>query len=378
MNRNLGWWFLALAVLLALVSQRAAIFNTVSKHSGSPQRTETSPTVRVEAVKKLAIPFEIAATGELLPVREEQALSPVSGYIERLNFKTGDTINAGQTIATFKVGEARKRLDQVDSTLRDLQTQLREKEARLAEAEKQVEKLRELSSRDLIAKKELTSAETLLETSRAERDLVKNQLDQQEATLLQLRYVLKSPLVTAPLTGVVTDVFAEANAYVQNNWPILTVAGVDPLKLSLKLSEKEAQVVRKGMGAVIGTPELDKTVAGQIVFFDAKERVLEIQVPNQQRLLRPWMAVAYQVKADVNRDALLIPNSALLQTENKTVVYAVANGFAQAVQVTVRNFRDGMSEIIDGLEENQAVVVDEPGRLMPQSKVRVTLQSPKP
>ncbi|MBM4260175.1 MAG: efflux RND transporter periplasmic adaptor subunit [Deltaproteobacteria bacterium] len=381
-NWFLGWWFLALVVVIALISQRAELLELVNfnKSGAAPVRQEVIPTVTVEPVRKVSIPFEIAATGELLPVREEQALSPVSGYIDKLNFKIGDTIAAGQAVVTFKIGEARKRLEQVESTIRDLQAPLREKEARLVEAEKQLEKLRDLFGRDLIAKKELGSAKTLLETARAERDLVKNQMDQQEAILAQLRYVLKAPLVTAPLTGVVTDVFAEANAYVQNNWPILSVAVVDPLKLSLKLSEKEALVVRKGMGVVVTAQELaEKVFQGQVVLFDAKERVAEIQVPNRQRQLRPWMGVSYLLKSDGNRDALLVPSGALVRGESKTLVYVVTDtGQAEAVPVTVRAYRDGMSEVVDGLEEHQSVVVSAPERLAPQSKVRVTVAKPQP
>lgn len=380
MKRYLGWWFLALVTALALVTQRTAIFQVFSTFGGSvPLEKAALPVVKVAQVQKVSIPFEIAATGELLPVREEQALSPVSGYIEKLNFKTGDAIAAGQTVATFKVGDAKKRLDQVESTLADLRASLREKEARLSEVEKQLDKLRDLSSRDLIAKKELTSGETLLETARAERDLVKNQLEQQEATLVQLRFVLKSPMVTAPLTGVVTDVFAEANAYVQNGWPILSVAVLDPLKLALKLSDKEAKVVRKGMTAVVSTQESpEQTFEGQIVVFDSKEQVAEIQVPNKQRQLRPWTAVSYSLKGDGNRDALLVPSAALVRGEGKTLAYVVANGEASAVQVSVRNYREGMSEVVDGLEENQSVVINGTELLAGRANLRVLVTKSQP
>lgn len=380
MNRYLGWWFLAVVVVLAGFSQRAALLDIFSGSGRAPAQPEIVPSVRIELVRKVSIPFEIVATGELLPVREEPALSPVSGYIEKLNFKTGDMIAAGQVIATFKVGEAKKRLEQVESTIRDLQEPLRDKDARLGEAEKQVERLRDFFNRELISKKELSAGETLLETARAERDLVKNQLDQQEATLAQLRYVLRSPLVTAPLTGTVTDVFAEANSYVQNNWPVVSVAAVDPLKLSLKLSEKEARVVRKGMSAFIRAQEsAEKSFEGQVVHFDAKERVVEIQVPNRQRQLRPWMGVSYSLKGDGSRDALLVPSAALVRSEGKTSVYVVLNGQAEAVHVVVRSYGDDASdvEVVEGLEEGQAVVVSEPARLAPQSKLRVTVAKPQ-
>ena len=153
------------------------------------------------------------ASGELEAVREEPAVSPVSGFVEQVRVKTGDTVAEGQVVATSRVREGQVRAEQIESNLRDLQSQLREKEARSGDAEKQLDKLRDLRKRDLIATKDLSSAEVTLESARAEKELAKAQVDQQQAARAQLRYVLKPPPVTSPLSGVVTETFAEAGGF---------------------------------------------------------------------------------------------------------------------------------------------------------------------
>ena len=377
MNRFIGLALALLVVSLAVV-QRAPLLAYFERLLALRSHLTAPPTVKVAQVKKISIPVEITARGELEAVREEQAVSPATGYIEQLRFKTGDRVNAGQVIATFKIREAQNRLEQVEKAWRDAQTRLRDKETQLAEAEKRREIVRDLYARDLIARKETEDVETKVETARAERDVVKAQLEQQQAALAQLRYIVKVPQVVAPLSGIVTDVFAEQGGYTQSSWPILTIAAFDPLKVSINLSEDEAKVVHKGMNAQItpdGKPR--SLITGQVSALDIrsapgdKTAVAEVRIPNRNRELEVGTAVSVRLTAGVTRDALLIPDQALLAEDGAFKVYRVADDHAIEVAVAARPYRAGLTEVTQGLKENEWVIVDAPRGLGPNVKVRV-------
>ena len=361
------WLLAAFALVLTAALQSRSLMGLVSKVPSGHGDTEAIPVVKVAAVKKVTIPFEIMASGELEAVREEPAVSPVSGFVEQVRVKTGDTVAEGQVVATLRVREGQVRAEQIESNLRDLQSQLREKEARLGDAEKQLDKLRDLRKRDLIATKDLSSAEVTLESARAEKELAKAQVDQQQAARAQLRYVLKPPPVTSPLSGVVTETFAEAGGFVQSTWPILTVAAPDPLKVLIRVSDKDANQLRQGSTATV-TPDdkPERVVVGKVTGLDrsraANEAIVlvEIQLPNRQRQLSLGAGVSVAFKLDGNRDALLIPKQALVEFEGKSMVYVAVNDRAQALQVATRPYRDGMVEVVAGLDENQQVVIDDP------------------
>ena len=157
MNRYIGL-ALALLVFSLAVDQRAPLIQYLQKLLALRSDLTTPAPVKVAQVKKISIPVEIIARGELAPVREEQALSPATGYIDQLRCKTGDLVKAGQVIATFKIREAQQRLEQVEAAWREAQARLRDKEMQLAEAEKHREIIRDLYARDLIARKKPPTA----------------------------------------------------------------------------------------------------------------------------------------------------------------------------------------------------------------------------
>jgi RND family efflux transporter MFP subunit len=379
-------WLLAAFVLVAVVAlQYRSLAGFLSRLAAGRGAAETVFVVRVAPVKKVSVPNEIFAVGELEAVREEKAVAQVSGYVDQVRVKTGDVVARGQVVATFKIRETQQRTDQIDAEIRVLQAQLREKDARLDEAEKQLEKLRDLRNRDLIATRDLNGAETQADTARAERELTKAKLDQQQAALLQLRYLLKAPLVTAPLGGVVTETFVDPGGFVQNSWPVLTIAATDPLKVEIKVADKGASQLRLGLTAMV-TPDgqPDRAVIGKVTGLDrtraAKETVVlvEIQLPNSKRQLNLGDAVSVAVPLTGKREALLIPQQALVEVGDQSLVYVVANERAQAVAVAARPPRDGMIEVIQGLNENLPVVIDDPARLKPNAKVRLEAKNSQP
>jgi RND family efflux transporter MFP subunit len=379
-------WLLAAFVLIAVVAlQYRSLAGFLSRVAAGRGAAETVFVVRVAPVKKVSVPNEIFAVGELEAVREEQVLSQVSGYVDQVRVKTGDVVARGQVVATFKIRETQQRTDQIDAEIRVLQAQLREKDTRLDEAEKQLEKLRDLRNRDLIATRDLNGAETQADTARAERELAKARLDQQQAALSQLRYMLKAPIVTAPLGGVVTETFVDPGGFVQNSWPVLTVAVTDPLKVEIKVADKDAGQLRLGLNATVtadGQPA--RAVIGKVTGLDrtraAKETVVlvEIQLPNGKRQLNLGDAVSVAIPLAGKREALLIPQQALVEAGDQSLVYVVANERAQAVAVAARPPRDGMIEVMQGLDENLPVVIDDPARLKPNAKVRLDAKNSQP
>ena len=102
-----------------------------------------------------------------------------------------------------------------------------------------------------------------------------------------------------------------------------------------------------------------------------KSVVAEVRIPNRNRELALGTAVSVRLAPGVSRDALLIPNQAVVGEDGGPKVYRVANDHAIAVAVTARPYGAGWTEVTQGLEENEWVIVDAPRELAPNVKVRV-------
>ena len=78
-----------------------------------------------------------------------------------------------------------------------------------------------------------------------------------------------------------------------------------------------------------------------------------------------------RIKGEGSRDALFVPNNALLEAGGKPIVYIIEGERAIAVPVEVRPSQGGMTEITEGLQDKQWVIVDPPAGVAPNSRVRM-------
>jgi len=259
----------------------------------------THDAIRVTAapVNKALIPHVVRGRGQLQAVEVVDVFSPVAGQLSKVQLKAGDKVAKGQTLATVRSRELLQRVEKIAVALEAATADLRQKESRLAEAEKALGRAHELRSRDLIPGRELKEAEAALDTARAQQALTHAQVAEQQAALEQTRYLLTVSKLVAPLSGVVTRILAESGAYVQTSMPVFSVGALEPLKVIIDISERDVQFLREGAAAQIRVDALPERVfAGRVTALTFKLEatqsvVAEIQLSNHDRLLVPGMSV---------------------------------------------------------------------------------------
>jgi len=259
----------------------------------------THDAIRVTAapVNKALIPHVVRGRGQLQAVEVVDVFSPVAGQLSKVQLKAGDKVAKGQTLATVRSRELLQRVEKIAAALEAATADLRQKESRLAEAEKALARAHELHSRDLIPGQDLKEAEAALDTARAQEALTHAQVAEQQAALEQTRYLLTVSKLVAPLSGVVTRILAESGAYVQTSMPVFSVGALEPLKVIIDISERDVQFIREGAAAQIRVDALPERVfAGRVTALtfklEATQSVVgEIQLSNHDRLLVPGMSV---------------------------------------------------------------------------------------
>jgi len=259
----------------------------------------THDAIRVTAapVNKALIPHVVRGRGQLQAVEVVDVFSPVAGQLSKVQLKAGDKVAKGQTLATVRSRELLQRVEKIAAALEAATADLRQKESRLAEAEKALARAHELHSRDLIPGQDLKQAEAALDTARAQQALTHAQVAEQQAALEQTRYLLTVSKLVAPLSGVVTRILAESGAYVQTSMPVFSVGALEPLKVIIDISERDVQFLREGAAAQIRVDALPERVfAGRVTALTFKLEatqsvVAEIQLSNHDRLLVPGMSV---------------------------------------------------------------------------------------
>jgi membrane fusion protein (multidrug efflux system) len=84
--------------------------------------------------------------------------------------------------------------------------------------------------------------------------------------------------------------------------------------------------------------------------------VVRAQVPNPDTSLRPGMFARVRLITRSQRDALVVPEQALVPQGEDQFIFRIVDGRAQRVKVEVGQRRDGKAEILKGIEPQDVVV----------------------
>jgi len=258
----------------------------------------------------------------------------------------------------------------------------REKQA--VAADNQFLRHQELYRQDLIARREMEQAEFQAATTRAQLDLVRAQIAQEEALLSQARQLQQLERIVAPVSGVVTGALP-TGVFVNDARPILTIAQVDALKLTGAVPARYAERVSDGMSAQVSLRQgAVKARAGKVVRLEGKpnsagaELEIDIRVDNRDRALQPGAVADGMLIWEGQEQNLTIPRSALQSTGDRHYVFRVADGRALRRVVTPDDASADPVVIRDGLKAGDQVIVDRVGEIKEGVRVHSAAQIQSP
>jgi RND family efflux transporter MFP subunit len=296
-SKQMKRWVLITLALGALIIGYHQLPSAISGKVVGWFVTDDTISVTGVPVKKELMPRVVRERGQLQAVEVVDVVSRVAGQLSKVQLKAGDKVSRGQILATVRSHELLQRLEKIAVALDAAKVDLRQKESRLAEAEKVLERARELSKRDLIPGRDLNEAEAARDTARAQQALAQAQVEEQQASLEQTRHLLSVSKLVAPISGVVTRILAESGADVQTLTPVFSVGALEPLKVVIEIPETDLDLVRDGVAAQVRADSLpDRVFEGRVTLLQSKLEktrrvVAEVELSNRDRSLVPGMNV---------------------------------------------------------------------------------------
>jgi cobalt-zinc-cadmium efflux system membrane fusion protein len=210
--------------------------------------------------------------------------------------------------------------------------------------------------------------------NQAQADL---QAAEQALTVLGLNpeRVLKDPVspeiaVFAPIAGVVVERLASPGQVLQAGaTQVFTISNMNTVWVLANVYEADLGLVHLGDAVEIQTDAYTTKFHGEISFIspalDVTSRTLQVRIVtnNPGGKLKKDMYVTAIVEAGVIKDALTVPDAAVLRTaENEPFVYVVEepakpNQFGQRL-VSVGESRGGKTQILSGLQQGENIAAD--------------------
>jgi len=333
--------------------------------------------VRAVQVRRGSMTMEIHGSGTLEPLKDVEIVSMIPGFLESVRSKVGDAVSAGQWVASIRATELIQRAREIETGLEAVHADISEKEKLLSDLKKKLEQVRELRDQDLIARKEFTDAETAVATADAQVKLAQAQAAQHQASLEQLRYLLRFSKVSAPISGVITRQINTPGAYVQRSEPILAMANLDVMRVTIEVSQAIADGIKRDTPArVVAATLPDRVFDGHVLDTRSASETgdqhseVEIQIANAKQLLKPAMRVAVLLSYE-KTNVLLVPRQAISEISGKSYVDVITNGKVQRRAITLGQRSQAITEVMDGLREGEWIVIQSRRPLKTNSRVRV-------
>jgi RND family efflux transporter MFP subunit len=214
------------------------------------------------------------------------------------------------------------------------------------------------------SKQQLTQAEQALKNAQNSESLKisEAQLKQAETNYNNLLQQLQDATVVSPVEGVVTALGTPIGQNATGQSVIATIAAIDPLVVSVGVSESKINQFTVGMAMVVHIPTLDKTFDGTVKqvrpTLDAttKSYGVDITISDPKHQVLPGMFAETSLKSE-GRKAIMVPADAVLNQPSGNASFVVVDGKAKKVSVTIGAVSSTTFEITKGLKEGDKLVV---------------------
>ncbi len=266
----------------------------------------------------------VSSTGTLQAVVTVLVGSQISGTIDKLFADFNTKVKAGEVVAQLNQDKFKAAVDQARANLLAAESSLAKAKVSVVDAQRTLERNRELRKRDLMPQSELDTAQTAYDAALAQVEVNKAQSAQAQAALNQAMVDLNNTVIRSPVDGIVisrnVDVGQTVAASLQA--PTLFTIANDLAKMEVHTNVDEADVgnVTEGQEVTFTVDAFPArrfkghvhqvrnapTVVQNVVTYDAV-----VRIDNKELLLKPGMTANVQFLVNRREDVLTIPNMAI-------------------------------------------------------------------
>ncbi len=360
-----AWWWYGRQPAAAATTQASAASGSAAGGAATGGRRASGPTtVSVAVVGAGELRISRTAIGTVAPEALVTVRSQLAGRLDRLLFREGQLVAAGELLAEIDPRPYRLAESQyVGQRQRDA--------ALLAQAERDVARYRVLAGQDAIPRQQLETQEGLVAQLTA---AIATDVAQIELARLNQEYCR----ITAPFAGRVGLRQVDAGSYVTagDAGGIVSIAQVDPLSVLFTLAETELPAVlprlRGGEPLAVQVFARDgttKLASGTVTSIDntidqtTGTVRLRATVPNPGEALFPNQFVQVRLDLERRQAAVVAPAVAVQHGPQGAFVWKVEQDRVKQIAVTTGVGSGERIEILTGLAAGDQVVTDGVDRL---------------
>lgn len=356
---------LVLSLLIA-----AALAGVVSAQpGGGPPPAK----VFVDAATIVEVDAYREATASLRAGRRAVVASRESGLVVAFDLNEGDAVRAGDVLARLDDDLLTMEVERARAQLESDRGLVREREAELENAQRDLARLESLSERGSARPVELDDART--ETARAAAQLQQAEADlaAHVAELARAERRLRDATITAPFDGRVVATETELGEWLDAGGAVAEIIAIDTLECWLDVPETGISVVRDSAEPFsVRIDAFKRTVEAPVAAIipdaDPLSRLFPVRltIDNSDGDLAPGMSVTGLVPTGVRGDALTVHRDSVRIDDLGEYVYVDRAGVAGVARVqTLYTVNDRVVIRPGDIRPGDRVVVEGNERIFP-------------
>ncbi|HTI46605.1 MAG TPA: efflux RND transporter periplasmic adaptor subunit [Casimicrobiaceae bacterium] len=334
-----------------------------------------------------SFPVAFEYVGQTLGSKDVEVRARVTGIVEKRLFQEGAFVKAGQQLFTIDPKPYAAQVEQAEA-------ELARAEAQKAQADRESARLKPLAERKAIGQKEADDAASNADFAAAAVKAAKAKVDE-----LKLNWGYTR--VLAPISGLTSRAQVSEGSLATTNQTLLTtISQTDPIWVAFTISENEqlrlSRAVAAGQLTVPKDNAYEVTVKlsdgsafprkGKINFSDTRVNPttgtyeVRAELPNADAALKPGQFVRVVLRGAARKDAIAVPQSAVLDGPQGKFVYVAAKDkdgkdIAQPRPVVVGDWVDANGSnlwvVEQGLKPGDVVIVDGIAKLQPGGAIKL-------
>jgi HlyD family secretion protein len=287
-----------------------------SAAADAPTASRLALPVAAAPVREGDLVLTVATTGQVAAEEIATLKAEVAGTVERVLVRAGDRVRKGQPLVQFDT--------------RPLDIAVREAEANVERARVQY--------RDYYYPDSVVTGRAPSEEQR-KTAIARSGLASAEVALERARYEREKATVLSPFDGLVDQVQVAPGMRVSAGETLTRVVNLSLLRVEAQVLEHDLPLIRDGGEAIVTSAAApDRPIRGRVVavlpMVDTTRRAGRafVRVP-ANTVLRPGMYADVKLEATRLTKRRIVPTRAIIQRDNRPLVFVVREGRAQWVYI---------------------------------------------
>jgi membrane fusion protein, multidrug efflux system len=355
-----------------------------------PKAAQRPPVqVSVMTVSAQEIPYTQSFVAQTESSKQVDIVSRVSGFLDRIAYREGEVVKAGQILFQLDPKPFQAQLDAAKG-------ELMAQKARFSTASANLKRVKPLAQQDALSQADLDRAQGDFDAANAAVYAAGAKVREAE---INLGYTT----IRSPVNGMASRSSQRQGAFINamaDSAKLTYVAAIDPIWVNFSVSQN--QIAR--LGELVSSEQVvapkDRKYEIELIMPDGStypERgridfadpsfsqntgsfLVRAVIANPRNALRPGMFVTANVGGAVRPSAIIVPQLAVQQGSSGHLVYVVnPSGVAEVRPVVVGDYHGEKDiVIVSGLKAGDRVVVEGALKVVPGQPVKIAEAGAKP